>query len=170
VTRENGLVLEAFRHHAWATGQLLAFCRVLPEDQLTSPGTGTYGGILATFHHIIRADAGYLARLRGVPRSALAINESDDFDVLEAAVEETARLWEAFLAEPVDPDRVLILDDGAYETHASVLVAQALHHGNAHREQICSILTGFGMEPPDVQVWAYADATGRGRDLPSSKG
>jgi hypothetical protein len=29
-------------------------------------------------------------------------------------------------------------------------VAQALHHGNAHREQICAILTGASMEPPDV--------------------
>jgi hypothetical protein len=31
-----------------------------------------------------------------------------------------------------------------------VLVVQALHHGNAHREQISSILTGFGIEPPDI--------------------
>jgi uncharacterized damage-inducible protein DinB len=144
--------------------QLLEFCRGLPEDQLTSPGTGTYGGILATFHHIIRADGGYLARLNGVPRSKLASSDSHDFDVLAAADTETAKLWEAYLAEPVDPDRLLILDEGAYEAHASVLVAQALHHGNVHREQICSILTGFGMEPPDIQVWAYADATGRGRE------
>jgi uncharacterized damage-inducible protein DinB len=164
VTRENGLLLEAIRHNAWATRQLLEFCRGLPPEQLTSAGIGTYGGILDTFHHIIRADAGYLARLNGVPRSELASSDSDDFKVLEAAVDETAKLWEAYLAEAVDPDRLLILDDGAYEAHASVLVAQALHHGNAHREQVCSILTGFGMEPPDVQVWAYADATGRGRE------
>jgi hypothetical protein len=48
------------------------------------------------------------------------------------------------------------------QAHAGVLVAQALHHGNAHREQICAILTGAGMQPRDVQAWAYADATGRG--------
>ena len=44
---------------------------------------------------------------------------------------------------------------------ASVFVSQALHHGNAHREQICSILTSLGIEPPDVQAWGFAEATGR---------
>jgi len=62
----------------------------------------------------------------------------------------------------LDAERVIILDQGAYQAHAGVLVAQALHHGNAHREQICPILTGAGLQPPDVQAWAYADATGRG--------
>jgi hypothetical protein len=51
-----------------------------------------------------------------------------------------------------------------------VLIAQALYHGTAHREQICAILTGFGLEPPDVQVWAYADATGRGRERIADNG
>ncbi len=68
----------------------------------------------------------------------------------------------SLLSERLDAERVIILDQGAYQAHAGVLVAQALHHGNAHREQICPILTGAGLQPPDVQAWAYADATGRG--------
>jgi len=160
----NTLVLEALRHNTWATKRLLEFCRSLRGDQLASAGVGTYGGILATFHHIIRADAGYVSRIIGVPRSALASSESADFDVLDKAVDETARLWEQYLAQPVDADQLLILDEGAYQAPASVLVAQALHHGNAHREQVCSILTGLGFEPPDVQAWAWADATGRGHE------
>ena len=45
-----------------------------------------------------------------------------------------------------------------------MLVIQALHHGNAHREQICVVLTGLGIEPPDIQAWAYAEATGHARE------
>jgi uncharacterized damage-inducible protein DinB len=90
--------------------------------------------------------------------------KSADLTHLEERVSETERMWEQFLAEPIDAERVLILDEGAYEVHAGVLIAQALHHGTAHREQICAILTSFGIEPPDVQAWAYADATGRGRE------
>ena len=58
---------------------------------------------------------------------------------------------------------MLFLENGTYEVHAGVIVAQALQHASAHREQIRARLRDFGVEPPDLQPWAYADATGRGR-------
>jgi len=54
---------------------------------------------------------------------------------------------------------------GAPGTYSFVPIAQALHHGNVHREQICSVLTTLGLEPPDLQVWAYAEATGHAREV-----
>ena len=161
----NETLLDAFRHNAWATKQLLAFCRGLTEKQLTSAGTGSFGDILATFNHIILADGGYLWRLAGsAPAWVVDRDESVDLDELMARVEETGSLWEQFLSKPVDAERLMILAQGAYEARAGVIVTQALHHGSAHREQICAILTGFGMQPPDVQAWAYAEATGRARE------
>src|SRR5438270_2976652 len=170
----NGALLDAFRHNAWATKQLLEFCRDLSVEQLIAPGVGTYGGILETFNHIVLADARYLRRLTGsgpqwVDRGGGSDpgdvdSESVDIDQLSSMVDETERLWEKLLSEPLDSERLLILDDGAYQAHAGVLVAQALHHGNAHREQICAILTAVGKQPPDVQAWAYANATGRGEE------
>lgn len=157
----NEALLEAFRHNAWATKQLLAFCRGLSEEQLTSSATGTFGGILATFNHIVRSDGRYLWRLAGSAPPWVDRDESADLDQLEARVEETEPLWEQFLSQPVDAERVIIVDKGASEVRAGVFVAQALHHGNSHREQICAILTGFGIQPPDVQAWGYAWATGR---------
>ena len=168
----NGALLEAFHHDAWATDQLLEFCRGLPAEQLTAPGPGTYGGILETFNHLILSDARYLRRLAGTgPAWVDSEGGSDpgdvdpgtiDIDRLRGRVAESALLWDRLLSEPLDAERLIILDEGAYQAHAGVLVAQALHHGNAHREQICAILTGAGLEPPDVQAWAYAGATGRG--------
>lgn len=159
-------LLAAFRHHAWATKQLLAACRGLPDEQLTSSGAGTYGSILETFNHLIRSDAGYIERRPGIQRPSWVDDEEDtaDFDQLDARVDQTAQLWERLLSQPLDAKRLVILDQGAYEAEASVLVVQALHHGSAHREQISAMLTALGIEPPDIQAWAYADATGHARE------
>ena len=118
------------------------------------------------------AEAGYLRRLAG---SGPAWVDSDggsdpgdvdpnsiDMDQLYSRVGETQKRWEDLLSESFDAERVIILDEGAYQAHAGVVMAQALYHGNAHREQICAMLTAAGLQPPDVQAWAYANATGRG--------
>ena len=161
------LLLEAFRHNAWATKRLLEYCRTLSPEQLNSTAIGTYGSIVSTFNHLIYADAGYLPRVK-VTRPVWA--EGDESDVgdlkeLEARVDETAQLSEQYLADPLDAGYKLSLDEGAYEAESFVPIAQALHHGNVHREQICSILTVLGLEPPDLQVWAYAEATGHAREV-----
>jgi uncharacterized damage-inducible protein DinB len=148
------IMLEAFRHHAWANKQLLATCRGLPHEQLRLPGTaaGTDRGILAILNHITQSDRGYVSR-RG-ERPAWVENEEDaaDLDELERRADENAEVWDRFLSQPLDASKRIILDQGAYEAEQSVLVVQALHHGNAHREQVCAVLTGLGIEPPDVQA------------------
>ena len=52
----NEQLLDSFRHNSWATQQLVNFCRPLTEEQLTTSGVGTFGGILATLNHIITCD------------------------------------------------------------------------------------------------------------------
>ena len=166
------IVLEAFRHHAWANKQLLVACRGLPREQLTLPGTaaGTDRGILAILNHITQSDRGYASR-RG-ERPDWAENEGDtaDLDELERRAGENAEVWERFLSQPLDASKLILLDQGAYEAEQGVLVVQALHHGNAHREQICAVVTGLGIEPPDIQVWAYAEATGHARERSPTTG
>lgn len=157
----NEALREAFRHNAWATRFLLESCRELSEEQLTTPTTGTYGGIRDTFSHMIRADAAYLRRLSGQEFAWIDGDDTADLDQFRSWVEESEQRWDEFLSQPVDAERVLQVDDGAYEVRAGVIVAQALHHGNHHREQICAILTSLGIEPPDVQAWEYAWKTGR---------
>jgi uncharacterized damage-inducible protein DinB len=167
----NETLRDAFRHNSWATKQLLTACHSLSTEQLTRPAIGSFGSILATFNHLILSDAGYVRRFsKDVPTWWAMGDESADLDQLAMRVDEIAQLWEGALAAPLDAEQVIILDEGAYEAHAGVIIAQALHHGNAHREQICVILTQFGIEPPDIQVWAYADATGRGRERRADDG
>jgi uncharacterized damage-inducible protein DinB len=162
----NETLLEAFRHNAWATKQLLAACRDLTQEQLTFPGTatGTERGILAIFNHLAQSDRGYVSRRGDRPTWVDNDEDTDDLDKLERRADENAQVWERFLSGPIDANKLIILDQGAYEAEQSVLVVQALHHGNVHREQICAIMTGLGVQPPDIQAWSYAEATGHARE------
>jgi len=161
----NEALLDAFRHNAWATQELIAACRGLSDEQLGAPATGAFGGILDTFNHLVSSDAHYLHSLSGTGPGWLADRgETVGLDELSARAEETAPLWERFLAQPLDGERLLVLDEGMYEAHAGVVVAQALYHATAHREQICTTLTGLGIQPPAIQPWEYAEASGRGRE------
>ncbi|HET7419066.1 MAG TPA: DinB family protein [Candidatus Dormibacteraeota bacterium] len=159
---------EAFRHNAWATRVLLEFCARLRPEQLFEPRTvplaGTRGSILETFHHIVCADGRYLGALTGrYPAWSDEQAASPGLDQLALRAGEAEALWMDFLSLPDDGARKVFLDGGTYETNAAIVVAQALHHGSAHREQICAILREFGLDPPEVQPWDFADATGRSR-------
>lgn len=160
------MLIEAFRHHAWANRQLLAACRGLTREELSMPGTaaGTDRGILAIFNHIVQSDRGYAARRGDRPEWVDNEEDTDSLDELERRAGENAQVWERFLPQPLEATKLIILDQGAYEAEQSVLVAQALHHGNAHREQICAIMTSLCAEPPDIQAWSYAEATGHARE------
>jgi uncharacterized damage-inducible protein DinB len=169
----NATLKETFRHHAWATRGLLTFCAQLRPEQLSQPRpaplAGVHGSILETFDHLIASDGAYLGALTG-HRPAWAVVErgqSPDLGELAWWVDEAEALWMGFLSLPDDADRRVLLDDGTYETHAAIVTAQALHHGSAHREQICAILRDFGLDPPEVQPWDFADATGRSRWIKS---
>ena len=49
-------------------------------------------------------------------------------------------------------------------------LAQVVHHGTDHRSQVCTALTSFGITPPEIDLWAYGEATGRTRDVDLASG
>jgi uncharacterized damage-inducible protein DinB len=129
-----------------------------------APLAEDHGSILETFDHIVCSDARYLGALTGHrPAWAHERGLSSDLSELAPRVDETEALWMRFLCLPDDAERRVLLDDGTYQTHGAIVTAQALHHGSAHREQICAILRAFGLDAPELQPWDFADATGRSR-------
>ncbi len=161
----NEILLEAFRQKDWAMKALIAACANCSTDELTQPAAG-FGSILATLNHLVSADAGYVASLGGGRAVwAAADRETNDLQELAARVDESAARWEQFLRKPLDGECLAFLDDGAYETHAAIVVMQALHHASVHGEQVCKVLEALGMQAPDLQPWEYADTTGRSRWL-----
>lgn len=161
----NGLLLaDAFGHHAWATLVLLEACDALTDDQLASEVPGTYGSIIGTLRHTVAADANYLGVL--APGDVAPINEEDALTIgeLREAMAACGEAWTRLCGRDVDPEEVLVRqrDDGTDSgAPRSIRLAQALHHGTDHRSQVCTALTSLGLEPPEVDVWAYAEADGR---------
>ena len=166
--RVNGALEEAFRAHSWATRRLLEFCQDLTAEQLAAGRNDATGwSILETFSHLVSADGYYVGTLAGSGRPLPRWNETDEpaweMDLLLERSAKVAGLWETYLMTVDDADRLVLLDQGTFECRAGVVVAHALHHGDLHREQICSILRRMGLEPPDLQPWEYAIDKGRAR-------
>lgn len=157
------LLADAFGHHAWATLRLLDVCADLTPEQLETSVPGTYGSILDTLRHTVGADSGYIFVLSG-ERGPMIDEEAMDLAALRAAAVENEAGWAELLTDDLDPDEDVVRhrDDGS-ESHAArgVRLAQALHHGTDHRSQICTALTALGMEPPEIDAWAYGRDTGR---------
>jgi uncharacterized damage-inducible protein DinB len=152
-------------HNAWATTQVLAFCRSLDGPTLNATAPGTYGTIIETLRHLIDSEAHYLFRLTGAwPAYPYREGEAVGLDVLAVRAAVLAATWARFLAGDVDSERLGEArgDRGdGFAVRAGVFITQAIHHANEHRAQICTILGALGHEPPDVSAWGYALATGR---------
>jgi uncharacterized damage-inducible protein DinB len=165
---------DAFAHHSWATLQLLDVCEQLTPNQLASAVPGTYGSILDTLRHLVGADASYLALLSGdrVERfdeereGTLTINE------LRAATRRHAEVWPDVFGADGDPAEPVVRhrDDGSTSTAPrGIRIAQALQHGTDHRSQIATALTSLGIEPPEIDVWAYGQSAGLLSETPPTE-
>lgn len=169
-----GALEEAYRAHAWATRRLLDFCNQLTPEQLaTGRNDATGWSILQTLTHLVSADGYYVGTLSGSGRPVPRWNEDEDpawdMEALLERSEKLARLWQNYLKTADDADRLVLLDAGTFECRAGVIVAHGLHHGDLHREQVCTILRRQGLEPPDLQPWEYATEKGRARFIEATE-
>jgi uncharacterized damage-inducible protein DinB len=149
---------EAFQHHTWATERLIRHLWTLPEAALSATTTGVYGEVLATLSHLLDADGRYLSYLEGMPPPPKSgPDPTKSLDMLADQLRDQAVRWRVVLARVGDLDVTLpARGDRPELMHATnLLVAQALHHGDDHRTQICTVLTANGYEAPDLDVWSY---------------
>lgn len=162
---------DAFAHHTWATLRLIDACRALSTEQLATAVPGTYGTIVDTLRHVVAGDVGYLSVL--APGRVAEIEAAEMGLVeLRAAMVRCGETWAAVVATDLDPDADAVRhrDDGT-DSHAPVGIrlAQALHHGTDHRSQVCTALTMLGIEPPEIDAWAFAEGDGRVFVAPSDR-
>ena len=159
---------DAMHHHVWATLRLLEACRPLTDDQLASVVPGTYGSVLETLRHTIGADCWYLVRIAGAHEPI--DEEAADVAGLLAEMERHGPAWSSLLDAGFDPDEMVVVtrEDGSVASAPKGLrLAQVLHHGTDHRSQVCTALTTLGIEPPDIDVWAYGIDADRARLSPA---
>jgi uncharacterized damage-inducible protein DinB len=167
-------VHDLIRHNSWATAQVLAYCRDLDETALNAANPGTYGSILATMIHLVSAESGYLTRL--APQLGIERWSEEDpvsLDLLIERADMLAAWWESAFADGIDFERMgegRGSDGAVFTMPFATLFTQAIHHGNEHRAQVCTILGALGLEPPEVSSWEYAIATGRMKVKDSNAG
>jgi uncharacterized damage-inducible protein DinB len=157
-------VLDAFQHNAWATRRVLEACRELSEAQLGTSLPTVAGPPLRIMKHVIGAESYYLSLFA---ESFFAWDwddaREDSVDALLGFADDLAEAWAKLLSSPVETEGMLSRprsDGRVMQLKAGVVLAQALHHANVHREQVSSVMTSLGLKPPDISGWAYGDATG----------
>jgi uncharacterized damage-inducible protein DinB len=161
------LLDDAFAHHIWATERVIEACTGLTPEQLKTPVPGTYGSIIDTLRHLVGADSWYLSFFDSTTPQ---IDDQADTSLAElrSAMTNNGPAWRKLLAGQVDPDADVVEngDDGsAYHATAGVRLAQVVHHGTDHRSQVCTALSSLGLTPPGIDVWDFAEATGRARGV-----
>jgi uncharacterized damage-inducible protein DinB len=159
---------DAFAHHIWASERLIDECAALTPEQLGTPIPGTYGSIIDTLRHLVRSDGWYLSFFRdGIARADE--DKAASLGELRSAITRNGAVWIDVLAGDLDADTDIVEYDNGWEVHSPVGVrlAQVIHHGTDHRSHVCTGLTILDLTPPEIDVWAYARATGRERAMKS---
>jgi uncharacterized damage-inducible protein DinB len=158
------LLDDAMAHHIWATETLIDACAELDREALSTPAAGTYGSILDTLRHLVDSDCFYLTFFRDEPPR---VEEDAELDLAElrSVITANGRDWMALLARGLDGEADTVEQGDGWTFHAPTgfRLAQVVHHGTDHRSQICTALTSLGLEPPEIDLWAYGEATGRTR-------
>jgi uncharacterized damage-inducible protein DinB len=159
------LLQDAFDHHIWATLTLIDACSELSPEQLEMSAPGTYGSVIATLRHIAAGDAGYLSLLSNgavpmiIDEQEAAMTLAD----LRAVMEADGKVWPDVISADRDPDEMIARhrDDGS-DSYApfGIRLNQAVQHGADHRSQVCTVLTTLGVDPPELDVWAYGRSKG----------
>ena len=154
---------EFFQFNLWTNLRLLDVCEGLSEAQLDTTMGGTFGSVRDTLQHMLTSEEGYTRRLTGRdPKPALTdLTNFPGFDELRQRATGSGEALIAYAerVEEVELRQVLHLDEGTYDAPTIIVVMQAVQHGIAHRSQVATLLTQQGIEPPDLDTWAYNDAT-----------
>ena len=148
-----------FRHNLWANTKLFEQCALLSEEQLNSTVIGTYGSIFDTLEHIANAERSYWHRLKtgqpfrkpeGAPKPTIA-------ELQVSILSSGAGLIE--IAPTIQPlDGVEVNWEGSPRTVPNaVILTQVINHATEHRAQIMVMLTQLGIQPPELDSWAYFD-------------
>jgi uncharacterized damage-inducible protein DinB len=160
------LMADPIEHHVWATLGLIDACDALSNEQLASTAVGTYGTIIDTLRHIVGADSSYLYSLTGGTSLLVGDDELETMGLagLRATMQGLRHSWTDFVNQQLDGAAICVRrrqDGSELRVEVGLRLAQVLHHGTEHRSQICTVLTTLGLEPPEIDVWTYAERQGR---------
>jgi uncharacterized damage-inducible protein DinB len=154
-----------FRHNHWANSRILEACRDLSPEQFRTSVAGTYGELGATLAHLAAAEAGYVWRFDQTS-NRLNWDNGDPVPPVTELAEILDRTGSRFieLSSTVDDDLIVtyLIEGEQRRWPAWVILGQVIDHGREHRSHVATILTQLGLEPPDIDMWAYGMAVQAG--------
>ena len=158
----NDVLVGIFDHNRWANLRLIDACAGLDATQLDQGVAGTYGSIADTLVHLVAAEGRYVAGLGDRSGRARQVSEEAPFPGVAAlrAHAEWSGGWLIDFVGTVEGDPI-VEDDWSGEVErlpTSLLLTQAIDHATEHRVQIATILTQLGIEPPEMDGWAWGFA------------
>jgi uncharacterized damage-inducible protein DinB len=147
-----------FEHNNWTNYRILQACFALSDEQLNAePQSVTKGTIRETLIHLVGSQAGYLSLLT-IPLEERNFTPLEFADLEEAARRSGEGLLALARGERKPLSSQLQTRDG-FHVEPWVVMVQVINHATEHREQICSMLSALGIPPPDMDGWAYGEAT-----------
>jgi uncharacterized damage-inducible protein DinB len=153
------VLLELVRHKTWATRKLVELCQSLDPALVDATSPGTYGTIRQTLVHLVNADRNYFRRIGGDQPWDRMDEQTTDLPTVAARFLEIAPQWESLAQDASVADRDLLYPKGEVVKGAAVF-AQSIHHGDAHRAHVLSILGSHGIQVPELDLWEYAFEVG----------
>ena len=152
-------MVEFIRYNQWANQELIKICMNLDEDLLTADIQGTFGSILETFSHILRAEAGFLKRIHGT--STQPPFKWEDDPNLEQMAAFAGQVSEAFMdtIQRVSPTENVHEENNhwSFDYQARLIFMSLVYHGIAHRTDITTFISSRGIELPELDVWGYQE-------------
>ena len=150
------ILARLIEHNNWANLQIFAACETLNDEQLDfQPKTAVHGTIRETLEHFVLSQEDYAAMLikfTHPPEREVA----PTFSELREVLVKSGKVLAAWVLDTSSGLQSQIhLSDG-YRVEPWVFIVQVINHATEHREQIKSILTGLGIEPPRIDGWMYA--------------
>lgn len=159
-TQPEPTLVEFVLYNQWANQQLLAICMTLDEEMLTAAIAGTYGSILDTFGHLLRAEAGFLKRIYGTgPQPAFKWEEGPSLAQLASfATQVSAAFMDTIQRVPPTQNVHEEGDGWTFDYQARLIFMSLAYHGIAHRTDITTFLNRRGVALPELDVWGYQAA------------
>lgn len=150
------ILTRLIEHNNWANLRILDACATLKAEQLDfQPQSAVRGTIRETLQHLVLSQEDYVSMLIKFDHPP----EREFTPTLLELREVVVKSGKELLALGQDVSSGLLqsqisLSDG-YKVEPWVIIVQVINHATEHREQIKSIMTTLGVEPPRIDGWLH---------------
>ena len=161
-------ILTIYDYNYWANQRILDAVDRLSAEQLLSPGSFPWGGLLGTLAHVVDAEYGWRTffQQHKFPPDEL---KADDFPSLDD-LEERWGKEEALMRDYLDSlDDAALLEVLRYNNEEGAprqrllwhCLYHVVNHGTQHRAEAAALLTDLGQSTGDLDFTLFLTDTGR---------